>query len=53
MPNQDRIYLRGVPPELWHEVRVEMLRDQRAIGSLVTELLTKWLAERRQATGEK
>ena len=37
------LMIRGVDPDLWHEVRVEALKRKVTVGALLNEILRGWL----------
>jgi hypothetical protein len=37
--------IRGLDPDLWHEVRVEAVKRKLTVGALLNEVLREWLRE--------
>lgn len=37
------IMLRGVDPDLWHQVRIEAVKRKLTLGALLNEILRAWL----------
>lgn len=41
--------IRGLDPDLWHEVRVEAVKRKLTVGALLNEILREWLERRKRA----
>ena len=41
------LMIRGVDPNLWHEVRVEAVKRKLPVGALLNEILRAWLERRK------
>lgn len=41
------LMIRGLDPDLWHEVRVEAVKRRLTVGALLNEILCAWLAASR------
>lgn len=37
------LMIRGVDPDLWHQVRVEAVKRRLSVGALLNEILREWL----------
>lgn len=54
MPTTERpspLMIRGVDPDLWHQVRIAALQRKLTAGELLNEILRAWLESERTTTG--
>lgn len=38
------LMIRGLDPDLWHQVRVEAVKRKQSMGALLNEIIRQWLA---------
>jgi hypothetical protein len=46
MPTE--LHVRGVDPDLWHQLRVEAVRGHLTLGQALNQAITHWLAHQQK-----